>query len=92
MEWQDISTAPKDGTHIIVFNGDGDKRFYTEPNAIGIVKWDNNGFTLSSGENAIYGWMAVDCCDGVTQYDPTHWMPLPPPPTDAMMKQRDEQG
>lgn len=70
-EWQDISTAPKDGTVILVNNtGDG---YRTEDEVIGSAKWS----TLFKKEGA---WSSNACCDGVSYYTPTHWMPLPPAP------------
>lgn len=76
-EWQPIETAPKDGTEIIGWNG----KFVTA------ISWlsdkDDNGHT---------GW----CCSGYTdggmlyylhnalsdENQPTHWKPLPAPPTE----------
>ena len=70
-EWQLIESAPKNRT-IIVINGD--KHGYcTEPFQIGVVEWNK-----CLGE---YQWGSTACCDGVTYFKPTHWMPLPEPPT-----------
>lgn len=63
--WQPIETAPKDGTAILVCEGEN----------IGVVLWRQQAFTNGEME-----WCAQDCCDGVTIYKPTHWMPLPKPP------------
>lgn len=67
MEWQPIETAPKDGTHILLYSDqdvlegywcDGRKRF------------------IETG----YCFVGCGCCaDSLTP--PTHWMPLPPPPS-----------
>jgi hypothetical protein len=59
-EWQPIETAPKDGTPVLAFIGDGDGA-------------------------AVLGWSAgcrewQDYNGSSPRYDPTHWMPLPPPP------------
>jgi hypothetical protein len=65
MKWQDISTAPKDGTDIIVAVYEEDGRYWGQD----IVAW-----------NAAIGWDSAGY-----DWQPnmiTHWMPLPPPPTD----------
>lgn len=74
MNWQPIETAPKDGTTILVFNGPNEG-FYTEPGRIGTASYQD--YTNLDNNK----WYADDCCDGVTTYNPTHWMPLPAPPT-----------
>ena len=61
-DWSDISTAPKDGTDIIVF------RPGCKPNAY-IPQVGTDYFKRDK-------WMHSN---GATQ--PTHWMPLPDPPT-----------
>jgi len=69
-KWQDISTAPKDGTYVIVY-----QTGVWEPSQT-ICCWDG-----SWGDD---GWWM--CCDGkdpeipLRGPDPTHWQPLPPPP------------
>lgn len=74
-DWQPIETAPKDGTQILVYTVHGDielsEWFVTET-----VVHDPvivNGETLyRHREEAYYsGW---------NSNEPTHWLPLPPPP------------
>lgn len=72
--WRDIETAPKDGTTILVINGEKEG-YWTEPYQIGTASW---GKISLPGER--YYWMSNACCDGVSYYIPTHWMPLPSPP------------
>jgi hypothetical protein len=64
MEWLPIESAPKDGTHILIFEVpafEGDEQMYV------VGRWSDFGWTESyADEYAI--------CS------PTHWMPLPPPP------------
>jgi hypothetical protein len=66
-EWQDISTAPKDGTRILVcmtFNlCDG------ELETIQWVDWRLPEFVWPIYRDRID-----------IPFPPTHWMPLPPPP------------
>jgi hypothetical protein len=70
-EWQAISTAPKDGTPVLLFEPGDDEgvcfhigRFARTP---GFRKRPaRDGWVIASG------WLAFD--------EPTHWMPLPAPP------------
>lgn len=70
--WQGIATAPKDGTHIMIF-----------------AQLRPNDFLECDRPQVLSGyWDEIDgawCSTGSTFhgpfYDPTHWMPLPPPPT-----------
>lgn len=72
-EWQPIETAPKDGTRIIMTNG----------------AWVDFGWFSHSvwlGPRAAKGaWVGDDPRDGRGALDgihePTHWMPLPAPPS-----------
>jgi|GEM_PF-6268664 len=71
--WQDISTAPKDGTHIVIGHPDYD--------SFPVAAWEYVG----EDEGAGYCWVSKDQHwweDGVLWGDlgyiePTHWMPLP---------------
>jgi hypothetical protein len=75
MEWQPISTAPKD-RQILISNKDG----------IGVGKWKEEPYTSyfmgGAFQGIICGWEAW--CGG-SEYDvvidnPSHWMNLPEPP------------
>jgi hypothetical protein len=56
--WQDFSTAPKDGTKILVFDSYVKITYYHIPHLYPeAAHWFND------------------------LWDPTHWMPLPQPPT-----------
>jgi len=68
MDWQPMATAPKDGTHILIYER-STHRFLPD---IYVVNWrtktgDTGDCTEAAGEE-YYTW------------EPTHWMPLPPPP------------
>jgi hypothetical protein len=65
MEWQPIEMAPKDGTAILAII-DGLHKNTGEP-FIAAVAWYSEGFWAVSEEIE-------------DSYQPTHWMPLPPPP------------
>lgn len=85
-DWQDISTAPKDGTEFQArIPGHGEDN---------VIAWET--VLLDSEENDCGGWMFTreqeppDCwtdgvCwavneDGKPSAQPTHWKPLSPPP------------
>jgi len=70
-DWQPIEIAPRDGTAILVINGET-SGFYTKAYQMGVATWDRQA--MPGGEEC---WCARDCCDGVTTYIPTHWMSLP---------------
>jgi len=63
--WQPIATAPRDGTDILVC-------------AFGatmlVVAFDNEA------KNPEFPWLTLDG-PGYNKDAPTHWMPLPTPPT-----------
>jgi len=81
-EWQDISTAPKDGTAVLLFEP-MESRFIAD----GFVQGPRVGEMLGIG---VGHWIWpdwsepywADYFDGDRlMSDPTHWMPLPPPPS-----------
>jgi hypothetical protein len=63
--WRPIETAPKDGTEVWAFNGEQARMHWTEGEISG-VKW------------ALWIW--TDQLLAAPD-QPTHWMPLPPPPS-----------
>jgi len=79
--WQDISTAPKDGTRVIGFTKFG----------VEVVKWHEwDGAEYGSRT----GWIGVEqdstCYPesylrAVATYQPTHWRPLPAPPVPSVL-------
>jgi hypothetical protein len=72
MEWQPIETAPRDGTPVLLYvpKHEGWEPFIVQG-------WYESGaFDRGWYEAASENWCKPS---------PTHWMPLPPPPTtDAM--------
>lgn len=71
-EWQPIVTAPKDGTEVLLYRPSVqcERKVFTG-NIITGCGWANGKW---NSEGAI-------CSSG---YEPTHWMPIPDPPTDAL--------
>jgi hypothetical protein len=82
MEWQPIETAPKD-EEIIVGRGAiplSNRRAF-------FPAYSGSGFWCEE-EGAWVFWSHITP-GAKTRYDqPTHWMPLPPPPTSAETPQR----
>jgi hypothetical protein len=81
-DWQDIATAPKDGSAILIFQSqkpsfatamDGQK--FDDPRyAIGYWRvWE---------DGAKWMWGNRNC----GEVSPTHWMPLPSPPMSSEAK------
>jgi len=79
-EWQPISTAPKDGTSLIVcwaVDADGD-----------LIDWMEDLHTadvfvqIASFSQSLGYWMVFHDAipDLKLSFTPTHWMPLPPQP------------
>jgi hypothetical protein len=76
--WQDISTAPKDGTEILV--AIGEKRR--------VVSW----YTGINRINRRFPWLCQSGTDGWRADVPTHWQPLPQPPVIPATPQTDHGG
>lgn len=84
-KWQPIDTAPKDGTWILLLHGE------TIPGVplVEVASFAGGASAEELGyrEFAKYGaWMIWNASDNwylVDVAEPTHWMPLPPPPRAA---------
>lgn len=72
MDWQDISTAPKDGTVILLSKGDEVHPGAWCPSEVGddLYPW-LFWHRLNASQVKPNGWQ---------ERAPTHWMPLPAPP------------
>ena len=72
-KWEPIETAPKDGTPILGFD-------------LGMSKWPRfSGIMVISWDAENNEWCSGKDYDGnsIARFDnPTHWRPLPAPPTD----------
>lgn len=68
--WQTIDTAPKDGTAFLGWN----------PNKSGYVADQRYTILHCNGD-----WKYLSCSSGyrVFEWEYTHWMPLPAPPTQS---------
>ena len=72
--WRDISTAPKDGTRILIYQPPlkvGQPTHTTLPASIYVAEWTHtiDGSVWLEPEGERY-----------QAFTPTHWMPLPEPP------------
>lgn len=68
MEWQPIETAPKDGRDVLLCRLDDDGSYWMETATWWVRAW------------AVVGAIREPY---VIEFEPTHWMPLPPPPVDS---------
>lgn len=67
IEWKPIETAPKDGTPIWLYTACGQCEGYWK-----YGEWEQDAIYCTYDGT---GGPAFEC-------NPTHWMPLPPPPKD----------
>lgn len=82
-EWQPIETAPKDGSSILVFCKYGVRIAYWN---IGPCIWERKSvpcWTVFEPDDYFYAEHLLE------EAEPTHWMPLPLPPTQQLMETAD---
>jgi hypothetical protein len=80
MEWQDINTAPKDGTTVLIYATE-----IRLKNIYGIGYYiEKLPFNVLVGRYVDYYWDTISVesyfSTSVLGVQPTHWMPLPNPP------------
>jgi hypothetical protein len=74
--WLPIETAPKDGTEILTVGNDS--------GAVIATKWLSPGPYVRTPRQNYYrdaGWYWASWSEAVGPVSPTHWRPLPPPPS-----------
>lgn len=73
MQWKPIETAPNDGTEILAWADDV---------VIVSYRYDENDRKKQRGKLWLdNSYDDFSCGLASVPYDPTHWMPLPEPPT-----------
>jgi hypothetical protein len=81
--WREIESAPKDGTPILISGGTfchPDSMGGPEPfRGVSIARWDRFWNEWSGNPTSH---------DDCLSHEPTHWMPLPPPPTQEQTDDR----
>jgi hypothetical protein len=87
MEWQPISTAPKDGTLVMLWDPDGDPNYY-------IARWFADHRYRREGPFGPFVWTNGDPASGIrlARDVPTHWMPLPAPPAAVLAVTEGDKG
>jgi len=68
MEWKPIESAPKDGTTVLV-------------GAYGVLGWRCRSAKMANNSYYEKRWYSGQKTNHPLGYEPTHWMPLPNPPT-----------
>jgi hypothetical protein len=63
-EWQPIETAPRDGTAVLVTNGETQR-----------VAWTQR--PKEDGDYLVWTYYVTRAGGAATMVEPTHWMPLP---------------
>ncbi len=73
-EWKSISTAPKDGTRVLVWSKTRAEIAHWDPEP---TRWEGEGacWTVYDANDHFYSIHLVD------DEAPTHWMPLPSEPS-----------
>lgn len=73
MSWQPIDTAPKDGTRVLLYSPDATESYRRDPDDLPIQAPEFVGHFSGSR------WWSLSHYDAF-RWEPTLWMPLPPPP------------
>lgn len=78
--WMPIDSAPRDGTRILCWSNE----LYIKP----YIAWWGEDQNKPDDGNEHFEWLSGDGDDWSTGYyytpvNPTHFMPLPPPPVDG---------
>lgn len=68
-DWKPIETAPRVGQFVLLYAAR-----YEPPVSLGY--WDD-----AFGLTKYAGWMMIEMDTMLSAANPTHWMPLPPPPS-----------
>ena len=75
MAWQPIDTAPRDGTRILCFVPEWGEGYQIE-----VGRFDERIEIVNGEERYRSARWWIGGGIGIEPPQPTHWMPLPPPP------------
>lgn len=75
MDWQPIETAPKDGSYVLLF---------FPVRGVMRGRWNNDAYATKPRPYWRHDLEPLYGTREVRKYQPTHWMPLPPPPSQAV--------
>jgi|APMI01.1.fsa_nt_gi hypothetical protein len=78
MHWQPIETAPKDGTDVLLFFPECNRHVWL--GSYDVFETLLNGITQNTHEGWSIGMLGANAAE---RKEPTHWMPLPDPPSEA---------
>jgi hypothetical protein len=68
-QWQPIESAPKDGCEILAYQPESGEQF--------VVYWNGDGWQ--------YAVVQIAGVQHEIRCDPSHWHPIPAPPSDAAL-------
>lgn len=78
-EWKPIETAPKDRSEILLFWWETISADEPPMATCGVCAWQNT----ATYPDVHMCWTWADTCEPI-EYEPTHWQPLPPPPSEEV--------
>ncbi len=78
MNWQPIGTVPKDGTRVLIVDREGNIDLCAYVSEV----YERQEFVRHAKDGDVYRTVREEFgyWQSETVFDPTHWMPLPPPP------------
>lgn len=80
MEWQLIATAPRDGTEILVGVDVATVWIVRNARWVSAEQWVPNEIGDTDGWWAYRSSVSQEKLEGI--FEPTHWCPMPEPPSD----------
>ena len=87
--WRPIKSAPRDGTHILIYNGLDNGCTTSIQSNIAVARFSHewhrkNGSITTAWEYGTYDSATSKYGKGSYVIDATHWQPLPKPPQEAI--------
>jgi hypothetical protein len=84
MNWMPIESAPRDRAVLVTFPAASIGKLITQPGVM-VAYWDAYHSAEGRGYSGGSGWTDASTGDECRLHyaEPTHWMPLPPPPEEV---------